>query len=294
MKNTLLVLTLFLTACTSTQPTEETSFCTDTSTPAPNLPIGDVQELAQTDEEGAEAYIFAETHDAEIIPVDDGMSYAVWWEPEGFDVTTDTVVVSLGGHGGWAVKDFEVWYPQLTQRKVAYLGLQWWFGRSLENEGYYESDRIYSLIAEQLEAKGVTPGNVIFEGYSMGSARSYGISLYDHLCGNNYFGVNIANSGQWEDGYPLYTKILSKDYGEQPFEGTTWILFCGEKDNNEEAYGGRSVNTCEGMTKTQQRLEDMGATVDLFIKDPDGDHGSFMINTDNVNQAMDEAEKILQ
>ena len=156
------------------EATIQNAYCTETLTPGPNLPAGDVLNLAQTDEEdgGAEAYAFAETHGAEIIPVDSGMSYAVWWQPEGFDVTTDTVVVSLGGHGGWAVKDFEVWYPQLTERNVAYLGLQWWFGRSLEKEGYYESDRIYSLFAEQLEAKGVTPGNVIFEGYSMGSARS--------------------------------------------------------------------------------------------------------------------------
>ena len=105
--------------------------------------------------------------------------------------------------------------------------------------------------------------------------------------------MNIANSGQWGDDYPLYSKILTKDYGDQPFSGTHWILYCGEKDYNSYAEGTRSKSTCEGMTKTQQRLEDMGAIVDLFIQDPTGDHGSFMIDSTNVKEAMDEADKIL-
>ncbi len=291
---------LLLTACSA--PTEtpiettatetQKDFCTETATPAPHLPAGDVQELARTDKEsGAEAYTFAENHDAEIIPVDNGMSYAVWWQPEGFDVTQDTVVVALHGHGSWAVKDFEIWHPRLVERKVAYLGLQWWFGRSLENVGYYEPDRIYALIAEELASKGVPPGHVIFEGFSMGSARSYGVALYDKLCGDNYFGVNIANSGQWEDDYPLYEEILTGDYGEDLFEGTHWILFCGAEDENELSK--YEVHVCDGMTKTQERLEALGGTVDLFIKDPIGDHGSFMINKDNVNEALDESQKLL-
>jgi len=296
---------LLLSACgtpaeTDVETTVETTvketqnlFCTETLTPAPHLPAGDVLELAQTEEESAEAYKFAIDHDAEIIPVDNDMSYAVWWEPEGFDITKDTVLVSLGGHGGWAVKDFEIWYPQVSERKIAYLGLQWWFGRSLEDEGYYEPDRIYSLLAEQLEEKGAIPGNVIFEAFSMSSARSYGIALYDNLCGEHYFGVNIANSGPWEDGYPLYSKLLTGDYGTDLFKDTRWILFCGETDFNEHPSTPELSNVCNGMTTTQERLEDFGGTVELFIKDPNGDHGSFMMNDDNVNQGMDEAEKLL-
>lgn len=298
------LVTLLLLASCSTQTevqdlaTTETAtneslayFCTGTTTPAPHLPVGDVLSLAK--EEDAEQFAFADQKGAEIIPVDNNMSYAVWWQPENFDASTGTVVVSLHGHGDYAIQDFKVWYPELAQRNVAYLGLQWWFGRSLENEGYYEPDRIYSLIAEQLEAKNITAGNVIFEGFSMGGARSYGVALYDKACGNNYFGVNIANSGPWEDGYPLYAEILTKQYGETPFEGTHWILFCGDQDENEFATT-QVTHVCDGMENTKQRLEDMGGTVNLFIQDPTGNHGSFMINSDNVDEAMDEAEKILK
>jgi hypothetical protein len=301
LKQSLSALVLFsvlLTACNSTPTarttsTTENALCSEPASPAPHLPAGDVQNLAKTDKEDGNAYTFAEDNGAQIIPVDNGMSFAVWWQPEGFDITKDTVVVSLHGHGSWATQDFKVWYPRLTERKVAYLGLQWWFGRSLENEGYYEPDQIYRLIAEELKAKGVPVGHVIFEGFSMGGARSYGVNLYDHLCGDNYFGVNIANSGPWENDYPLYAKILSGIYGEKPFEDTRWILFCGETDVNEHPSTPELANVCTGMTATQTTLTSLGATVDLFIKDPTGDHGSFMINADNVNEAMDEAEKIL-
>lgn len=269
------------------------AFCTETLTESPNLPAGDVLNLVQSKEGDPIAYDFAIENGAELIPVDDDKSFAVWWEPENFDASTGTVLVSLHGHASWSVKGFEVWYPQITERNIAFLGLQWWFGRSLENEGYYEPDQIYRLIAEQLEAKGITPGNVIFEGFSMGSARSYGVSLYDHLCDENYFGVNIANAGAWEDGYPLYSEILTKQYGDQPFEGTSWILFCGEEDENEFATT-KVTHVCDGMENTKQRLEDMGANVVLFIKDPTGDHGSFNLNDENENTAMDKAEAVLE
>lgn len=301
---TFTLLSLLLTACnstptarttsTETTTTIENALCSEPTSAAPHIPAGDVQALAQTDKTDGEAYTFAQNNGAEIIPVDNGVSFAVWWQPEGFDITKDTVVVSLHGHGSWATRDFEVWYPELSQRKVAYLGLQWWFGRSLEDEGYYNPDRIYSLISQELAAKGVPPGNVIFEGFSMGGARSYGVSLYDQLCGDKYFGVNIANSGPWENDYPLYAQILSGTYGDKPFDDTRWILFCGEKDINEHPSTPELANVCTGMTATQTTLTSLGATVDLFIKDPTGDHGSFMRNADNFNQGMDEAEKILK
>ncbi len=286
--STLALCSLLLTACNST-PTETTAetenpLCSEPLSVNPDIPEGDVLSLAQTQTDSAEAYNFTEESGAEIIPVDNNNSYAVWWEPTDFDPTQDTVVVSLHGHASWAVRDFEAWYPELTQRNVAYLGLQWWFGRSLEDEGYYEPDQVYALIAEQLAAKGIPSGHVIFEGFSMGSARSYGVTLYDHLCGENYFAVSIANSGPWEDEYALYKKVLTKAYGSRPFEGTHWILFCGEQDPKE-----KPGTVCDSMAMTQDRLENMGGTIDLFIKDSTGGHGSFMLNLDNVNEAIEKA-----
>lgn len=292
-KNTafIFVLGLFLLSCEPTVVEElatESPFCS-TVTASPNLPAGDVLTLAQ--EDSAEAYDFAVEQGVELISVNEDKSYVVWWEPEGFDITQDTVVVSLHGHGDWAAKDFEVWYPELSKRDYAFLGVQWWFGRSLESEGYYEPDRIYSIIEEVLEEKGVPPGHVIFQGFSMGSARSYAVTLYDSLCGEKYFGVSIANSGQWEDDYPLYADILTGEYGNDLFEGTHWILFCGEEDYN--SYGNRVGYVCDGMEHTEEVLTEFGGTVELFLRDPAGDHGSFMLNVQNRTEALDKAEELL-
>jgi hypothetical protein len=302
-----LLLCLIFSGCSSNKPTTEVtnttdsvgdettknlaSFCTETATKNVNIPAGDVLSLAQ--EADPDEFTFASQKGAEIIPVDENRSYAVWWQAPDFDINSGMVVVSLHGHGDYAIKDFHVWFPELNKYNVAYLGLQWWFGRSLENEGYYEPDQIYRLIAEELKAKGVPAGHVIFQGFSMGSARSYGISLYDKSCGNNYFGVNIANAGPWENNYPLYSKILTGQFGETPLEGTEWILFCGEQDENEYATT-KVTHVCTGMENTKTTLQKLGANVGLFIKDPEGDHGSFMINQENVEEAMDYALNLLK
>jgi hypothetical protein len=190
------------------------------------------------------------------------------------------------------VRDFSVWYDELQKNQYAYLGVQWWFGRSLEKNGYYDDASIHAIIQDQLHSKGITPGNVIFEGFSMGGARSYAVTLYDSLCGDHFFGASIANSGPWEDDYPLYSDILSGTYGTTPFSDTQWILFCGDKDENEKARSG-VTHVCDGMQHTKDVLTQYGATVNDLLIDPDGDHGSFMLNTVNVEKALQEASTIL-
>ncbi|MEK7632691.1 MAG: hypothetical protein AAB473_02775 [Patescibacteria group bacterium] len=248
-------------------------------------------ELAKAD--NPNAYTFVTTHDAEILPLDAGNTYAVWWQPEGFDPAKDTIVVSLHGHGDWAIQDFKVWYPEISARGYAFIGLQWWLGRSLEDVGYYEIPEMYQLITSALAAKGITDGNIIFQGFSMGGARSYGVVFEDQQSGKPLFDVDIANSGPWEDNYPLYASILKGDYGATPFAGTQWILYCGAKDINEHPSTPELAIVCDGMTHTKDILEGFGATVPLFIDDATGDHGSFMRNPTNVESALDVADGIL-
>ncbi len=300
-----LVLVLLLASCSNSTDVETTdtsdasanklsidpasALCTQ-EVRSPHIPAGDVLNLAKDEEAGS--YKFVQDKDAEIISIDDDKSFVVWWQPEDFDVSTDTVVVSLHGHGSWATRDFEVWYPQVSKNNYAYLGLQWWFGRSLEKDGYYNDENIYELIGQVLEQKGVEPGHVIFEGFSMGSARAYAVSLYDATCSPEpYFALSIANSGPWEDDYPLYSDILDGQYGENPFEGTHWILFCGEQDYNDE--GIHQGPVCDGMDHTQDVLTQLGGSVELFLKDPNGDHGSFSINSANSTKALETAETFL-
>ena len=237
------------------------------------------------------AYSFTTEHNGEIISLDKGNTYGVWWQPENFDPATSTIVVSLHGHGDWAIQDFKVWYPELAQRNYAYFGLQWWLGRSLENEGYYDIPEMYELIVDGLKEKGITGGNIVFEGFSMGSARSYGVTLLDRMSANPLFDVSIANSGPWEDNYPMYADVIAGKYGAQPFAGTTWMLFCGEKDENEEAKG-TYTHVCDGMDHTQDVLTQYGGTVAYFLKDPNGDHGAFGMNKSNTDAVLDHVDAI--
>jgi pimeloyl-ACP methyl ester carboxylesterase len=237
----------------------------------------------------ADAYSFTTSHNAEIISLDKGNTYGVWWQPENFDPATSTIVVSLHGHGGWATQDFTVWYPNLAQRNYAYFGLQWWFGRSLENDGYYDIPEMYELIVTGLKEKGITSGNIVFQGFSMGGARSYGVALLDKQSANPLFDVSIANSGPWEDNYPMYADVLAGKYGEQPFAGTTWMLFCGDKDENEEVKTSY-VHVCDGMDHTQDVLRQYGGTVAYFLKDPNGEHGSLMRLQSNFDAMFDEVD----
>lgn len=242
----------------------------------------DTLSLAKTNKDSA--YSKVESRGGEFVSLDGGNNYGVWWQPEGFNPKTDVVLVSLGGHAGWATKDFDVWYPHISSRGYGFFTLQWWMGRSLENEGYYEPEEMYAMIAQVLAQKGITPGNVIFQGYSMGSARSYGITALD-LAGSHYFGLTIANSGVWEDDYPINAEILSGKFGTKPFTGTHWILYCAVNDEEHKDW-----NKCEAMNETQTKLESLGGSVELYIKDSVGSHGSFMVNAANATQALDVAD----
>lgn len=248
--------------------------------------------LTLAKEDNPEAYSFTTEHNAEIISLDKGNTYGVWWQPENFDPTTSTIVVSLHGHGGWATQDFTVWYPNLAQRDYAYFGLQWWLGRSLEDVGYYEIPEMHELIVDGLKEKGITSGNIVFQGFSMGAARSYGVALLDKVSENPLFDVSIANSGPWEDNYPMYADVIAGKYGNQPFAGTTWMLFCGDKDENEENKTSYT-HVCDGMDHTEDAITQYGGTVAYFLKDPNGGHGSLMTTQSNFDAVFDQVDQFL-
>lgn len=241
--------------------------------------------LAKADPKSS--YDFVTENNGEFVNLDAGNTYGVWWQPTDFHPATDTVLVSLGGHGGWATRDFNVWYPHISERGYGFFTLQWWLGRSLENEGYYEPEEMYAMIRQVLAEKGIPPGHVIFQGYSMGSARSYGITALDSV-GGKYFALTISNSGVWEDNYPINAEIAAGKYGAQPFAGLDWILYCAVHDEEHPDW-----NACEKMDTTQTNIEKYGGKVDLYIKDEVGTHGSFMVNADNARRALDVADEIL-
>lgn len=232
-----------------------------------------------------DAYEYVKRHGAEITPTRDGKSFSVWWQPENFDAKRDTVLVILHGHQGWATKGFQVWHKHLEKRGYASLGIQWWYGRSAESIGYAKPKNIYAWIVEELESRGVPRGHVIFEGFSMGSANSYAVTYLDRQQEKPYFAVTISNAGTLETDYPPNRLFLEKNDGSMPFAGVHWILFCGEMDEEQ-------VNSCQRMERTKATLEELGATVEKFIRDPQGSHGAFM-QSRNLEPALDLADQIV-
>lgn len=249
----------------------------------PGPPPGEVLKLAQ--EQEGESWAYAQAQQAVIETAGPGTSFAVWWQPENFDPASGITFVSLHGHGGWATRDFSVWHKIIEKRGYAYLGIQWWYGRSMESEGYAKPDMIYRWITEVLEKHGVAEGRVIFLGFSMGSANSYPVTARDHASENPYFAVSIADAGPMEQDFPPVAEMFAGRFGEKPLQGTPWILYCSM--NDQPAHG------CGPMAKTKEWLEGFGAEVPLFIQDSKGGHGGFM-QKPNYDQALDLAEKILK
>lgn len=220
-----------------------------------------------------------------IEPVKQGNSFTLWWQPEGFDPTRDITLVSLHGSGGWATKDFTIWQPILKQRGYAFLGVQWWYGRSTESIGYAKPNDIYPWIVEALEAHGVPPGRVIFTGFSMGGANSFAVAFLDHQQSSPYFAVTIANAGAMEADFPPNDPILNGPDGATPLTDTHWILYCSLHDE-------ARPQACGKMTWTDEQLKRLGGSVELFLKDAKGGHGGFMQPAMH-NQALDLAEQLV-
>ncbi len=243
----------------------------------------EIMELGRQAQPGA--YEFSRKMKAEFVPVQDGRTFFVWWAPEGFNPKTSTVFVSLHGHAGWAARDFEVWYPKLKDRGYGFLALQWWYGRSAESNGYAKPMDIYKWIREELERRGIPPGHVIFQGFSMGSANSYAVTYIDRRQKTPMFAVTISNAGEMEADFPPNRGFLDKRDGPRPFAGAHWIIYCAEHDNER-------ANSCQKMEWTKQQLEERGAVVDQFIRDPQGGHGGFMQSRNYVT-ALDLADTLV-
>lgn len=211
----------------------------------------------------------------------DRRSFVVWKAPQNFNPKTGITLVALHGHQGWATRDFVVWEKEMRRRGWAYLGIQWWYGRSAGSLGYAKPNDIYGWILESLKKHGVPPGRVIFEGYSMGSANSYAVTYADRLNPEPYFAATISNAGPLETNFPPNKAFLDTTDG---FKDTHWVFFCGLRDEEQK-------NCCERMQAGADEITKRGGKIDLFLRDPDAGHGGMMRKDGNVDRVLDAAEE---
>jgi len=244
--------------------------------------------LQQAQTADPERYQFAVEKGAQILPTTDGKSFYVLWLPEGSDPSSPPpMIVTLHGHGSWAFDGFFLWHPYAAERGYGILALQWWFGGGEDVTDYYLPNEMYPLIGNILRANRVQPQTVLLHGFSRGSTNTYGLTALDRASGNIFFLLTISNAGGAARDFPINQSIDQGEFGSQPFADTHWVMVCGMKDPNPDRDG------CPAMRATRDWVTQYGGTVDLLIEDPNGDHGAFHRNPDNVNAALDVFSELL-
>lgn len=234
-----------------------------------------------------ERYDFAVAKGAQFVPTSDGRSFYVTWTPKDFDsASLRPMIVTLHGHGSWALDEFYLWQPYAEQRGYGIIALQWWFGGGEAVSDYYQPGEIYDIFEKGLKEQGIEPGKALFHGFSRGSANSYAVTALDRQ-GSRFFGLTISNSGGMVSNYPPNVEIINGRFGSAPLAGAHWAMYCGENDPNPTRDG------CVAMQAARESVTGLGATVDLFIDDPAGGHGGFHRDPANVNRALDVFDQLI-
>ncbi len=245
--------------------------------------------LQQAQTANPKRYQYAVEQNAQILPTSDGKSFYVLWLPEGSDSSNPPpIIVDLHGHGGWAFDGFFLWHSYAKERGFGILALQWWFGGGENMTDYYLPDEMDPLIGNILLENHVHPQTALLHGFSRGSTNIYGITALDRASGNNFFLLTIANAGGAAGDFSINQSIVNGAFGSQPFAQTHWVMVCGMNDPNPDRDG------CPAMRKTRDWVTQYGGAVDLLIEDPNGDHGAFHLNPENVNAALDVFAHLLE
>ncbi|MBI4826538.1 MAG: hypothetical protein HY807_09000 [Nitrospirae bacterium] len=216
----------------------------------------------------------------EIIPTSDGRSFIVVWKASDKKVPAYWIV-SLHGSHGFATDDLAIWCPNIKNRDVGLISLQWWIGTDDTGKSYYKPMQIYSEIDIALRKIGVKPDSVMLHGFSRGSANSYAVAALDAGRGKHYFSLIVASSGGVNLDYPPTRSIVEGAFGDHPLLNTRWITVAGARDLNPDRDG------ITGMRRTTAWLREQGATVIESIEDPNEGHGALMLNTKNARHVLD-------
>ncbi len=213
-----------------------------------------------------------EENGGSVIPLSDDRFF-IFWAPEGwFESEDKKLVLTVHGGGGCAETVFELWNDLSEDHDYAIIALQTAEkGQGAEEfikEEHYSFDSpetMYELIKETVSELGLycdlDNTDIIYHGFSRGSAVSYEVALTDYgEDGEQIFSAYIADSG----GLPVeLAEYLEKS--QDSFNGVHFWLYCSENDQD----GDR----CEGMKFSEEILTQYGAVVDEFYINPIGGHG---------------------
>lgn len=213
----------------------------------------------------------------EFVPTSDDQSFFVIWKSV---ERPKKWIVSLHGSHSFATEDLAIWHRHLKDREVGLICLQWWFGREGPGE-YYLPDEVYREIDRLLTKLSIRPGDVMFHGFSRGSANSYAITALDAGRGKKYFALSVASSGGYAEDFPPNKEIEDGGYGKRPLAGTKWILASGGKDPHPDRDG------IPAMRRTAAWLKNQGAIVVEQIEVEKEGHGALVRDPASAAKVLD-------
>jgi hypothetical protein len=214
----------------------------------------------------------------EYMPTTDGQSFLIVWRGGGANAPKRWLV-SIHGSEGFATDDLAIWSAHLKGRDIGLVTVQWWLGRDKGRDSYYQPEQIYLEIDHALQKLGISPGTVMFHGFSRGSAISYAVAALDAGRGRRYFALNVASSGGVALDYPATRSIVNGAYGDHPLRGTHWVTAAGAKDAERDGIA--------AMRRTAEWLKEQGATVELSIEDANLGHGALVLNPKNAERLLE-------
>lgn len=251
--------------------------------PPPNHPHPDVttaQLLAQAKSANTKRVAFAEQKGVRVVPTSDGKSFFLVWYPESAktSATKPPMILTFSGHGSYAYDEFFLWQAMAEKYGMGIIAVQWWFGQGEKLNDYYAMHEIYPDLEHFMHKDGIRPGTVLAHGFSRGAANIYSLTYLDKTSGNHFIGATLANAGKIQANFPENIPLMRGD--NTILTNTHWMLYCNMQDKNPGRDG------CQGMQETKNWLISHGATIDLFIQDPNGDHGGFHRNPENIEKVL--------
>lgn len=225
-----------------------------------------------------EKYAAFEKAGGKIIPTDDGRSFYLLYLPR----PDAPVIVALHGLGGFAIDRYTAWRDSgvIEGKNVGLLCLQWSSGDGADATSFYRPPDVFNALDRAIVKSGLGNRKLALEGFGQGSENIYGVAAIDQDTRSNHFSLFIANAGGAAMDFPINRDIEDGKFGDNPFEGTDWILFCGGNDPNPERDG------CSGMRRTSDWIKDKGGDIRLLIEDPAADNNGFLSNPANAAQAV--------
>lgn len=144
-----------------------------------------------------------------------------------------------------------------------------------------QPQEIYREVDLALQYNQVEPGQVMFHGFSRGAANCYAVTGIDRMFGKSYFGLTVANSGGYNQGYPPNRFLENGELGYQALQGTRWITVAGGRDPNPERDG------VPAMKRTCSWLESHGAEVIDRVEAPGLGHGALPQSLEITKRVLD-------